>query len=333
VNHLLIDVGPLPLGETTTLIVTGIPWRTGWRYAERGFRHLYWDAGALLAHTLAVAEDAGLAAYLRTVFPDHAVTQLVGADGVHEFPLAILTLGDGEPALRATGAAAAGAVDRRAPLEFPLVTEAQHAGDVDWLGEPRPAGAPLPGTPPPSPALEEVILRRISTRIMDPTRSVSRPTFEWSLGVALRGCKLPHFVVVHAVQELEPGLYHWPSLGAPVRPGNLRDELYHAAGDQDLARDAAFVVIAAADLDQIDDRRYREAHLEAGLVDGRLHVAAFALGVGASALTFVDAAIPQLLGEPLAGLLFTCVGVPTYGHRPGGRPRAPVHMRPLRARA
>ena len=35
------------------------PWRTGWRYAERGFRHIYWDAGTVLAQTLGLADSAG----------------------------------------------------------------------------------------------------------------------------------------------------------------------------------------------------------------------------------------------------------------------------------
>jgi hypothetical protein len=47
-------------------------------------------------------------------------------------------------------------------------------------------------------------------------------------------------------------------------------------------------------------------------------------------MTFLDSEIPALLGEPLAGLLLTCVGVPTYRHRPGGPPGSPVRMRPLR---
>lgn len=54
----------------------------------------------MLANTLTVGEDPGLAPRLRTVFPDGTVTALVGADAVHEFPLAILTLGDGAPAIR-----------------------------------------------------------------------------------------------------------------------------------------------------------------------------------------------------------------------------------------
>jgi SagB-type dehydrogenase family enzyme len=329
-NHALVQVGAAPEGEATTLVVTGIPWRTGWRYAERGFRHLYWDAGAMLANTLAVGEDAGLAPGVRTVFPDAAVTALVGADAVHEFPLAIVTLGDGAPAIRPARAAAVGEVDRRAPVEFPLVTAVQHAGDGERLGAPRPVGAPLTGESPASAGLDEVILRRISTRVMDPSRSVRRELFEWSLTASLRGSQVPHFIAVHAVEGLEPGLYRSPLLDAPLRPGDLRDELFRVAAEQDLARDASFVVIAAVDADQLDDRGYREAQLDAGLVSGRLHLAACALGIGATGMTFVDSEIPPLLGEPLAGLLLTCVGVPTYRHRPGGPPGAPIKMRPLK---
>jgi nitroreductase len=332
-NHALVEVGPPPEGEVATLVVTGVPWRTGWRYAERGFRHLYWDAGAMLANTVAVAEDAGLQPRLRTVFPDGAVTRLVGADGVHEFPLAIVTLGDAEPAIRPGGEAVSGEVDRRAPIEFPLVTETQHAGDGERLGAPWSAGAPLAAEPPVSPGLDEVILKRISTRIMDPSRSVSRGVFEWSLAASLRGSQVPHFIAVHAVDGPEPGLYRWPSLGAPLRPGNLREKLFRISDEQELSRDASFVVIAAVDADQLDDRGYREAQLDAGLVSGRLHLAAFALGIGASGMTFVDSEIPGLLGEPLAGLLLTCVGVPTYRHRSGGPPGAPIRMRPLRPRS
>jgi SagB-type dehydrogenase family enzyme len=329
-NHDLLQIGPAPEGEATTLVITGIPWRTGWRYAERGFRHLYWDAGAMLANILSVAEDGGLAPRLRTTFPDDVVTRLVGADGVHEYPLAIVTFGDGAPAIGPGGAAATGDVDRRAPVEFPLVTAVQRAGDGDRMGAPWPRAISLTGEPPRSAGLDEVILQRISTRSMDPSRSVARRVFEWSLAASLRSSRLSHFIAVHAVEGFEPGLYRYPSLDAPVRAGNLRDELFRVSDGQELPRDASFVLVAAADADQFDDRGYREANLDAGVVSGRLQLAAFALGIGATGMTFVDSEIPPLLGEPLAGLLLTCVGVPTYRHRPGGPPGAPTRMRPLR---
>ena len=68
------------------MIVTGVPWRTGWRYRERGWRHICWDAGTMLAQLLALADSAGLAAALYTRFPDTAVAALAGADLVHELP-------------------------------------------------------------------------------------------------------------------------------------------------------------------------------------------------------------------------------------------------------
>src|SRR6266542_3163532 len=37
------------------LVFTGIPWRTTWKYGQRGYRHLFWDAGAIVANLLAVA--------------------------------------------------------------------------------------------------------------------------------------------------------------------------------------------------------------------------------------------------------------------------------------
>src|SRR5436305_529803 len=77
--------------------------------------------------------------------------------------------------------------------------------------------------------------------------------------VALRGVGVPHWVVVHDVGGLAPGVYRWPGLTAPVRPGELRDELYRVCLEQALGRDAAFVAIAAADVGKFGDAEYRDA--------------------------------------------------------------------------
>jgi SagB-type dehydrogenase family enzyme len=319
VAHALLRIGPAAEGSATTLIVTGVPWRTGWRYAERGFRHIYWDAGTMLSQALALAGEARL----WSRFPDAAVTRLVGADGTHEFPVALVALEPGAPAIEPGGEAAAGSIDAT-PLEFPLVTQTQHAGDVDELGEPWPVTA-LEAAPD-SPSLDDVILTRGSTRLMDASASVSREVFDFALAAALRDTRVPHWVAVHAVDGVAPGLYRWPGFGAPLRAGDLREVMLRACWDQDLGRDAAFVVMAATDLDELDDRGYREAQLDAGLVEGRLHIAAYALGIGASGMTFLDSEIEPLLGAGLAGLLFTCVGVPSYRSKGGGKPGAPTSV-------
>ncbi len=102
-DHALVRGGAAAQGETPVVVVTGVPWRTGWRYRERGYRHVYWDAGTMLAQLLAVADSAGLTSRLYTRFPDAEVTGLVGADGIHEWPVAAVALGEGQPALRASG--------------------------------------------------------------------------------------------------------------------------------------------------------------------------------------------------------------------------------------
>jgi SagB-type dehydrogenase family enzyme len=335
VGHALVRVAPAPLGDATTLVVTGVPWRTGWKYAERGYRHIFWDAGTLLAQQQALAASAGLPALLRTAFADADVARLVGADGVHEFPVALLSLASGVPAVGPSGPATAGSIDRE-PLEFPLVTLTQRAGDGERLGEPWPAGAPLADPGSGSVSLDEVILRRGSTRRMVQGAALPRRALEWSLAAALRGVADvrpdPQFVAVHAVEGTRPGLYRWPDLDHPVRAGDLRAELYRVCVDQGLGGDASYVVLSTADLAGVDDRGYREAQLAAGIVEGRLHLASYALGAGASGMTFLDSELPALLGEPLGGLLFTCVGVPEYTNRPGGRPGDPVRVRPVTPR-
>ena len=317
---------PAATGDATTIVITGIPWRTGWRYAERGFRHIYWDAGTMLANTLALAESGGYRPRLLTRFPDAAVARLVGADGTQEFPLAIVTLGPrrarDRPRRRGGNRR-----DRRGTGRVPA-RDARPARRRrrSGLALPWPTAPPVEGDLPVTDDLDTVILRRGSARTLDATAAVDLQTFERSLAVSLRGTRVPHFIAVHAVEGLEPGLYRWPDLGRPVRRGSLRDELWVACYEQDLGRDASFVVIGAVDLDLLDDRGYREAQLDAGIVEGRLHLAAYALGIGASGMTFLDSEIPALLGEPLAALLFTCVGVPHHRTKRAGTPRDPADV-------
>src|SRR5579863_2373006 len=48
-DHALVQVGPPPRGDSPVVVVTGVPWRTGWRYRERGYRHVYWDVGTMFS--------------------------------------------------------------------------------------------------------------------------------------------------------------------------------------------------------------------------------------------------------------------------------------------
>ena len=324
--HALVQVGPPPRAGAPTIVVTGVPWRTGWRYRERGYRHTYWDAGTMLAQLLAAADSAGLEPALYTRFPDRAVTR------ARRRRRRARVAGRGGRSRR--GAGARGDAGRPPPVRW-----TRHRSS---FRSPPPRNGPATGTrsasrgsaarrsrcPSPARARSRRSSSRAArsgawTRLRACPESVARS----ALAAAMRGIEHPHFVVVHAVDGLEPGIYRWPDLSAPVRAGDFRKELYRVALDQGLPRDAAFVVIGTADVSALDDREYREAQLAAGLVEGRLHLAAYALGAGASGMTFLDSEIPGLVGEPLDGLLFTCVGVPEYTSKAGGPPGAPNEIR------
>ena len=75
------------------VVLTGIHARTGWKYMERGYRHVWWDAGTMLANLLALAAAEGLAPRLYTAFVDADVNEALGLDGEHEYALALLALG------------------------------------------------------------------------------------------------------------------------------------------------------------------------------------------------------------------------------------------------
>jgi hypothetical protein len=328
-RHALVRVGPAAEGEATTLIVTGVPWRTAWKYAERGFRHVYWDAGSMLAQTLLVAESAGWEPRLWVAFPDTEVARIVGADGVEEWPVALVTVGPGEPSIRPAGDAARGFLGDD-PEDFPLVTLAQRAGDQDTLGAPVPIAPALEGHVPHSDDVDAVVLRRGSARTLDPHGTVARETYEFTVAAALRAARTPHVLAVHAVDGVAPGLYRPALDAAPARTGDVREPLLRACWDMSLAADAAFVAIGVVDLAGVDDRGYREAQLTAGIFEGRLHLAAYALGLGASGLTFLDRELETLVAPVVAGrpggLLVTSVGVPEYANRPGGMPRRPARI-------
>ena len=90
-------LGALSLTTPVALVLTGLVWRTTWKYGERGWRHLYWDAGTMLANLLAVADAHRLGVRVLSGFADETVASLVGVDGVDEVPLAVVALGAESP--------------------------------------------------------------------------------------------------------------------------------------------------------------------------------------------------------------------------------------------
>jgi nitroreductase len=74
---------------------------------------------------------------------------------------------------------------------------------------------------------------------------------------------------------------------------------------QDLATDASVNVYFLCDLtlilEHFGNRGYRAAQLEAGLLGGRMYLAAYAQGFGATGLTFFDDDVIDLFSPHAAG--------------------------------
>jgi SagB-type dehydrogenase family enzyme len=346
--------GRFATGAPITFVFTGIPWRTAWKYGERGFRHLYWDAGTMLANLLAVAAEVGLDARVWTGFVDDDVARLVGVDGVTELPLALVSIGDGEvPAVRGELAPIDAEVEPISPrpITFPLIVEAQQAGALDDAGavdawrshaiDGNPARAHV--DPPPeatSTSIEEVILRRGSTRLMRPDTAPAA-LLGWGMAEACRPVPadfvapgttlLEHNLSVHGVEGVEPGAYRWRDGDLElVRPGQFRPLTQQLCLDQPLGGDSAYTAFQCAPLDTVLDalgaRGYRVAQLEAGIASGRLSLAAFALGCGATGLTFFDEPVRRFFATSASCMLVTSVGIPDYRNAPGGRPGAATEL-------
>ena len=76
-------------GGETVLALTGILARTAWKYDARGYRHLFWDAGTMLANLLELAPGE---ARVLTGFVDDDVNAVLDVDGEEEAAVALLQL-------------------------------------------------------------------------------------------------------------------------------------------------------------------------------------------------------------------------------------------------
>ena len=212
----------------------------------------------------------------------------------------------------------------RHEIDYPLMREIHAAsslissGEVArWRGEtphtqfPAPAGRPVVQLQPLSDAemprdpIEQVILRRGSSRrfarlpitlaqlstILDrATRGVPADFLD-PLGAQLNQL----YLIIHAVEGLEPGAYVFHRENKSLeclQPGDFRSQAGYLGLQQALPADAAVDVFFLADLGPIlqryGNRGYRALQLEAGILGGKLYLAAYAQHLGATGLTFFD---------------------------------------------
>ena len=100
---------------------------------------------------------------------------------------------------------------------------------------------------------------------------------------------------MHAVDGIPPGAYVYhaaPHALESLKRGDFRHDSAFLCLDQELGGTSSVTVFFLAHLDrvlaQLGNRGYRAVNLEAGIIGGRLYLAAYAQGFGATGLTFYD---------------------------------------------
>ena len=196
-------------------------------------------------------------------------------------------------------------------------------GSTEMPNFPTPAGPvvrlqPLSDAEMPHDPIEQVILRRGSSRQFARTpislAQLSTVLDRATCGVPVdfvvpdvvpnvvpnfqdpMGSQLNHlYLIVHAVEGLDSGAYVFHrGHGALecLKHGNFRDQAGYLGLEQQLPADAAVDIFFLADLrpifDRLGNRGYRAVQLEAGILGGKLYLAAYAQRLGATGLTFYD---------------------------------------------
>ena len=334
----LVEAAAAPAIATApvVLVATSTFWRNAWKYRSRTYRHAYWDAGTLGANLLAVAAAVSLPAHVILGFVDDRVNRLLDVDPSREAALALIALGTQAPApppappLEPLGFATLPLSAHE--IDYPLVREAHAASSLpsaDAVRAWRKAGAEPPAPSPsaspdaipiePLPAsvvaepVEAVVLRRGSTRRF-PRAPIPLDRLATILHVATRPVSMDVtappdlYVIANAVDGLAAGTYAIDASGRALRrlrPGDFRRDAGVLDLGQELAADAAANLYWLVDLERVfarlGDRGYRAAALAAAIAGGRAYLAAYALGLGATGLTFFDDDVTAFFSPDAAG--------------------------------
>jgi len=335
------------------LVYSAISFRSTWKYRDRAYRYHFWDNGMILANALAMAAAHGIPAEVVLGFVDSEVNRLIGIDGGSELALSMLTVGHGDgapPVSRSADDLPELNPDviplSPAPVDYPSMREIHDASSLavqeveSWrngvlsLAEPPAAGRLIPLTPPakndpPGASIEAVIERRGSTRRFA-RKPISLSDLSTMLDGATRGIPIDCldrdaqlndlYLIVNRVEGLDSGAYFYrrdEKALELIKPGDFSKKASYLTLEQELGGDASVTIFFLADLNSVlqtfGNRGYRAAQLEAGIIGGKIYLAAYAIGRGATGLTFFDDDVTEFFSPHAAGkscTLVVSVGVP-----------------------
>ncbi len=325
-----------------TIVCTCTYWRNAWKYQARTYRHFGWDNGTLLANTLAISYALRLPARVVCGFVDSEVNQLLDVDPRREVAFTLVPVGQvsARPPdsrqeivpLRLETVPLS-----RTEVEYPAMLETHKASSLcnedevaSWRGwtpliaPPVPVGqcvSLLPSSDDelPPDTIEEVIRRRGSTRkfaaepitltqlsnLLDRSTRGIPADFLQPFGEQLNEL----YLIVNAVEGLNPGAYVFHrrrGMLERLKQGDFRNEAYYLGLEQELPGEASVAIFYLADLppilERFGNRGYRAVQLEAGILGGKMYLAAYAQRLGATGLTFFDDDVTRFFSPHAAGM-------------------------------
>jgi len=336
---------PSIANASAVIALSAIYWRSAWKYRARAYRYCYWDAGTMLANLLAAAAAEGISAEVITAFEDPALENLLGIDGDREGMVALIALGRSEkhaapspdaPALTletiplsASEVAYNDLVKMHRESRLLATAEVESVANTKLeSGPPASAGELLRFNliePEEAASLGQTILRRGSTRAFarDAITAEELATIMAASSEHPRADFPPvtdTYLIVNAVSEMESGAYYYNRIERAfelLKAGDFRGEAGYLCLEQPLGMDCSALVVYMTDLERVleafGNRGYGNAHLEAGIHGGRAYLAAYALGRGATGLTFYDDDTTKFFEPHAKGkspLLMVAIGVP-----------------------
>jgi len=340
-----------------TIICTGTYWRNAWKYQARTYRHFGWDDGTLLANMLAVSAASGLPAKIVLGFMDAEVNRLLDLETRREVSLCLVPIGcvpgGSPPAPREAPALGLETVPlSQHEVEYPAMLQMHEASSLETEEEVRqwrerrsagtsfaPVGEeirlrPLSEEEQPKDTIEQVILRRGSTRTFDKAASITLSQLSTILDCATRGVPADFleppgsrlndlYLIANSVQGLNPGTYYFSrerNTLELLQEGEFRAEARYLGLEQELPGDACVDIFFLANLQRIleryGNRGYRAVQMEAGAIGGRMYLAAYAQRLGSTGLTFFDDDVTAFFSPHAKGksaIFLLAIGRPLKG--------------------
>ncbi len=335
--------------STLSIVLTGVFFRSEWRYQERAYRRILLDTGHVIGNMIMYSSFINKYCHLIGGFKDSEVSDLLWLDKDREVPLAIINISDEKLDMESSSLAS--------DIQFynhnfnNLIADFHKSGNIldknkakvqkedeniqsklslafgetlsysiiDWenslrdtIVERRSIRA-FTGESITKDQLSKILSFSYLHYLYKDQNFDAKPEF-FDLSI------IETYIAVTDVDGLEDGCYHYDyskNKLKQIRFKNFREEICYLCLGQELGRDAGAVIFHTTNLrksvEKYGERAYRYLHLDSGNLGQRLNLASLKVGLGVSGIAgFFDDQVNELLGIPEseAVLYITTIGQP-----------------------